>query len=161
MAALGIKYGSKKSIEFTEQIYKTLKLGCYTSSVNMAKELGPFPIWDNKKEKDNPFLLRIKEDDPRLYKDMSEHGRRNIAILTTAPTGTTSMMAYLSEGKHGTTSGIEPLFMSGYTRRKKGNPGDNDFRSDFIDQSGDHWMEFDVFHPGINLWKEITQEKKE
>ena len=108
MAALGIKYGSKKSIEFTEQIYKTLKLGCYTSSVNMAKELGPFPIWDNKKEKDNPFLLRIKEDDPRLYKDMSEHGRRNIAILTTAPTGTTSMMAYLSEGKHGTTSGIEP-----------------------------------------------------
>lgn len=156
MAALGIKYGSKKSIEFTEQVYKTLKLAAYQSSVDMAKELGPFPIWDYSKEKNNPFLLRIKDDNPTLYADMKKYGRRNIAILTTAPTGTVSMMASLNDELYGTTSGIEPLFKTHYTRRKKGNPGDNDFRSDFVDQNGDHWMEFPVYHPGVELWMNIT-----
>jgi ribonucleoside-diphosphate reductase alpha chain len=151
-AALGIKYGSPKSIELTDEIYKTLKLGCYRASVDIAKELGPFPIWDKDKEKDNPFLLRIKDEDPKLYTDMQRHGRRNIGLLTTAPTGTTSMVARLAPKKHGTTSGIEPLWSTEeITRRKKGNPGDEDFRSDFVDQSGDHWMEFKVRHPGIDL----------
>ena len=160
IASLGIKYGTPKSIKVTEEIYKTLKLGCYRSSVDMAKELKPFPVWNHDKEKNNPFLLRIKEEDKLLYSEMSKYGRRNIAILTTAPTGTTSMMAGLSEKKHGTTSGIEPLFnVKGYTRRKKGNPGDEDFRSDFIDQSGDHWMEFEVNHPGIELWSKISNNK--
>ena len=159
LAALGIKYGTAKSVEFADKVYNTLKLAAYRSSVDMAKELGAFPEWNATKEKDNPFLLRIKEEDPQLYKDMQTHGRRNIAILTTAPTGTVSMMAQLSKGLHGTTSGIEPLFKTHYTRRKKGNPGDIDFRSDFIDQSGDHWMEFPVYHPGVEKWMETTEAK--
>lgn len=161
MAAIGIQYGSEESVDFTENVYKTLKLAAYRSSVNMAKELGPFPIWEDSLENNNPFLLRIKEEDPALYSDMMKYGRRNIAILTTAPTGTVSMMASLSgNGKtlHGTTSGIEPLFMiEPYTRRKKGNPGDSNFRTDFVDDKGDHWMEFDVYHPGIELWMEVTK----
>ena len=158
LAALNIKYGSIKSINVTEHIYKTLKLAAYRSSVDMAMELGPFPVWDFAKEKKNPFLLRIKDEDPQLYSDMKKYGRRNIALLTTAPTGTTSMMASLAEKHHGTTGGIEPLFMESYTRRKKGNPGDADFRSDFVDELGDHWMEFTVYHPGIKLWMEATGE---
>lgn len=162
IAALGYKYGSPKSIEVTEKIYKTLKLASYRSSVDMAKELGPFPVWDWKKEKNNPFILRIKDEDPQLYKDMAKYGRRNIANLTTAPTGTTSMVASLSVDdiyRHGTTSGIEPLFMESFIRRKKGNPGDNAFRSDFVDESGDHWMHFEVYHPGIELWQIINPDK--
>lgn len=158
LAALNIKYGSTKSINVTEHIYKTLKHACYRSSVDMAMELGPFPVWDFEKEKKNPFLRRIKDEDPQLYADMKKYGRRNIALLTTAPTGTTSMMASLAEGYHGTTGGIEPLFMESYTRRKKGNSGDDNFRSDFVDDMGDHWMEFPVYHPGVQLWMDITGE---
>lgn len=155
LAALGVKYGSRQSIEIIEKIYKTLKLGCYKASVEMAKEIGPFPLYDHEAEKDCAFLLRIKEDDPVLYRDMVKYGRRNIAILTTAPTGTVSMMAQLAPGYHGTTSGIEPLFtLNKYIRRKKGNPGDDNFRSDFVDESGDHWMEFEVRHPGVEMWME-------
>lgn len=187
LAALGIKYGSQASIEMTEEIYKTLKLGAYRSSVDMAKELGAFPVWDAKKETKCPFLLRIAEDDPKLYKDMQKHGRRNIALLTTAPTGSTSILASLNlfvpntgfkmEEKlrekfscviepvdagynlhwHGTTAGIEPLFKDVFTRRKKGNPGDEKFRSDFVDATGDHWMEFDVHHPGLEAWMVVNE----
>jgi len=158
IASLNVEYGSEKSIKLVGDIYKTIKLACYRSSVDMSKELGPFPVWDHNKEKDNPYLNRIKDEDIELYNDMKMFGRRNIALLTTAPTGTISMMASMKIGdtrKHGTTSGVEPLFTTDtYIRRKKGNPGDNNFRSDFIDQSGDHWMEFEVCHPGIELWKQ-------
>jgi ribonucleoside-diphosphate reductase alpha chain len=139
LAALGVKYGSKESIEVTEKIYKTLKLAAYRSSVDMAKELGPFPVWNHEKEKENPFLLRIKEDDLKLWADMKKYGRRNIAVLTTAPAGSVSILAM-------TSSGIEPVFRLSYTRRKKGNPSDETFRADFVDQSGDAWQEFTVYH---------------
>lgn len=186
IAALNIPYGSEESISTTEEIYKTLKFGCYRSSVDMAKELGAFPVWDKELEKDCPFLNRIKEESilsqdsidgmpdihgEEIYNDMQKYGRRNIALLTTAPTGTTSMMASMTaeftkdlgvlpifSTAFGTTSGIEPLFMEGYIRRKKGNPGDKDFRSDFVDQNGDHWMEFEVNHPGIELYKTVSKD---
>jgi len=152
IAALGISYSSRKGLNITEKIYRTLKLGSYRSSVNMAKELGTFDIWDYEKEKKNPFLLRIKDEDPALYKDMKKYGRRNIALLTTAPAGSVSLLTQ-------TSSGIEPQFMiEPYTRRKKGNPGDENFRSDFVDQSGDHWMEFQVFPPKVKMWMEVTGE---
>ena len=152
LAALGIPYTSRKGLNAVEKIYKTLKLGSYRSSVDMAKELGTFSAWDYEKEKKNPFLLRIKDEDPSLYRDMKKYGRRNIALLTTAPAGSVSLLTQ-------TSSGIEPQFMiEPYTRRKKGNPGDENFRSDFIDQSGDHWMEFQVFPPKVKMWMEITGE---
>lgn len=145
IAAIGFKYGSPKSLEFTEKIYKTIKLGCYRSSVDMAKEIGPFPIFDASKEKDCPFLLRIKDEDPKLYADMQKFGRRNIALLTTAPAGSVSIETQ-------TTSGIEPLFMIYYTRKKKINPDDQNARSDSIDQTGDHWQHFRVVHPRVKDW---------
>jgi len=155
LAALGIKYGSKKSIEVTDKIYKTLKLGCYRASVDMAKELGPFPLWDKKLEKKNPFLLRIKDEDPQLYADMQKYGRRNIAILTTAPTGSLSIMAGMNIGDktlHNCSSGIEPIYAIETKRRKKGNPSDKNFRVDYVDDLGDSWMEFNVNHAGQDLW---------
>jgi len=168
LAALNIKYGTEESISMTELIYRELKLSVYRSSVEMAKELGPFPVWDFAKEKNNPFLNRIKNEDPDLYREMKKYGRRNIACLTTAPVGTVSTQASLIAYKdgvaikyHGTTSGIEPLFEMKYTRRKKGNPGDSGFRTDFVDDSGDHWMEFDVYHPGVQLWMDVTGETDE
>jgi ribonucleoside-diphosphate reductase alpha chain len=151
IAGVGVKYGTQESVDMTERIYRTLKLGCYRASVDMAKELGPFPIWNHEKEKDNPFLLRIRDEDPQLWEDMRIYGRRNIAILTTAPTGSVSLMTQ-------TSSGIEPLFMMGYLRNKKGNPGDKDFRTDFVDQNGDHWMTYKVYHPKIQMWMDITGE---
>ena len=151
LAAIGVRYGSKKSIEVVDNIYKTLKLGCYESSVEMAKELGPFPIWDPKREKDNPFLLRIKAEDRKLYRQMQKYGRRNIAIGTTAPAGSCSILTQ-------TTSGIEPCFMISYKRRKKINQNDENIRVDYIDQTGDRWQEFDVFHPTVKKWMEITGE---
>jgi ribonucleoside-diphosphate reductase alpha chain len=151
VAALGLAYASDESIKVTSDIYKTLKLGCYRSSVDMAKQLGPFPVWDYDLEKDNPFLLRIKDDDPQLYEDMKKYGRRHIALLTTAPTGTVSLMTQ-------TTSGIEPLFMQSYTRRKKINPNDKNSRVDFVDETGDSWQEFTVYHPTIKKWMGITGE---
>jgi ribonucleotide reductase alpha subunit len=150
LAALGIPYASNEGISMTEKIYKNLKLSAYRSSVSMAKEIGPFPIWDHKKEKDNPFIERIKEEDPDLYHDMKKYGRRNIALLTTAPAGSVSILTQ-------TSSGIEPQFMiDPYIRRKKGNPGDIGFRTDFVDQNGDHWMEFKVYPPKVKMWMEIT-----
>ncbi len=151
LAALGIKYGSKKSIETVDEIYKTLKLGCYESSVEMAKELGPFPIWDYKLEKNNPFLLRIKEESPALYKEMKKYGRRNIACGTTAPAGSVSILTQ-------TTSGIEPCYQISYKRRKKINQNDEEIKVDYIDQTGDRWQEFDVHHPTVKIWKKVTGE---
>lgn len=175
IAACGIRYGTDESIEFVEKVYKVLKFSSYRASVNMAKELNPFPVWNWEKEKNNPFLNRIKEEDisleeefifsdgENLYNDIAKYGRRNIANLTTAPVGTISTQcSYVVEEKRyfSTTSGIEPNYTDKpFTRRKKGNPGDDSFRSDFVDQSGDHWMEFDVFHTGIEAWKENNPEK--
>lgn len=153
LAAIGIQYGSEASIRVTEEIYKTLKLGCYRSSVDMAKKLGPFLVWDYEKEKDNPFLLRIADEDPQLYSDMKEYGRRNISLLTTAPAGSVSIMAQ-------TSSGIEPVFMLNYTRRKKINPSDAGTRVDFVDQNGDKWQEFTVYHPKFKTWMEVTGKSK-
>lgn len=152
LAALGIPYASRKGLNAVEKIYRTLKLGSYRSSVDMARGLGHFEVWDHEKEKKNPFLLRIKDEDPSLYRDMKKYGRRNIALLTIAPAGSVSLLTQ-------TSSGIEPQFMiEPYTRRKKGNPGDENFRSDFVDQSGDHWMEFQVFPPKVKMWMEVTGE---
>lgn len=174
LAAINIKYGTEESITTTEEIYKTLKFGVYRASVDIANEIGPFPVWNWELEKDNPFLNRIVNESilggrisgESLIDDMKLYGRRNIACLTTAPTGTVSTQASLSvehEGKriyvHGTTSGIEPAYKLTYTRRKKGNPNDVGFRVDFIDQNGDSWMEFDVDHPGLYLWKLVNPDK--
>lgn len=163
IAALGLTYGSEKSIKIMGEIYNCLKLGCYRSSVDMAKELGTFPIWEYELEKDNPFLNRIKQekydycDGEKLYNEMKKYGRRNIALLTTAPAGTVSINAAIGP-YFGTTSGIEPVFKPVHTRRKKINPGDSNFKSDFIDQNGDHWQEFKVYHQGVQLWMDITGE---
>lgn len=149
LAGLGIKYASKHGIETTEKIYQHLKLSAYRSSVEMAKELGHFTEYDPKKEENCPFIKRIKEEDSNLYSDMVKHGRRNVAILTTAPTGSVSILTQ-------TTSGIEPLFMVGYKRRKKVNPNDSNVRVDFVDQNGDSWQEFMVYHPKVQMWMNIT-----
>ena len=118
----------------------------------MAKELGAFPVWDAEKEVNNSFLNRIKDEDKNLYNDMQKYGRRNIALLTTAPAGSVSLLTQ-------TSSGIEPQFMiEPYIRRKKGNPGDTGFRTDFVDQSGDSWMEFRVYPPKVKMWMEIRKE---
>lgn len=152
LAALGIPYGSDQSIEVTGKIMKTLCLSSFRSSCDMAKEVGAFPIWNWDKEKDSEFLLMIKEHDAKLYEDISKHGRRNIANLTIAPTGSVSIETQ-------TTSGIEPLFMLfPYTRRKKINPTDKNARTDFVDQNGDHWQEFEVYHPKVKMWMDITKE---
>lgn len=151
VAAVGIKYGSEESIDFIEKIYKTLKLGCYRSSVDMAKELGTFSAWSYELEKNNPFLLRIKDEDPVLYEDMKIYGRRNIGCLTTAPTGSMAI-------ETGTSSGIEPVFQLSYKRRKKINTNDLNTKVDFVDDTGDKWQEFDVYHPMVNVWTKITGE---
>jgi ribonucleoside-diphosphate reductase alpha chain len=152
LAALGVAYGSDEGVSMIDLIYKEFKLACYASSVEMAKEIGPFPIWDGDREILNPFLARIKEENPKLWADMQKYGRRNIALLTTAPCGSVSILTQ-------TSSGIEPQFMiTPYVRRKKGNPGDKNFRSDFIDQNGDHWMEFTVYPPKVAEWMKITGE---
>jgi len=149
LAALGIKYGSEDSIKTVGEIYKTLKLACYRSSVEMAKELGAFPVWDRELEKDCPFLLRIKDEDPQLYKDMSKFGRRNISLLTSAPAGSVSILTM-------TTSGIEPLFEMSYTKKKKINPNDKNARIDMKDDNGDCWQTFKVYHPKVKQWMEIS-----
>jgi len=152
LAALGISYGSKRGISMINFIYKEFKLACYSSSVDMAKEIGAFPIFNAEQEANNPFLIRIKDEDSALYENMQKYGRRNIALLTTAPCGSVSILTQ-------TSSGIEPQFMiQPYTRRKKGNPGDKNFRSDFVDQSGDHWMEFTVYPPKVSEWMRVTGE---
>ncbi|HUH51643.1 MAG TPA: adenosylcobalamin-dependent ribonucleoside-diphosphate reductase [Flavobacterium sp.] len=149
LAALGIRYGSEEGNAFSVNVHKTLALAAYRSSVEMAKERGPFKIYDSKREANNPFVLRIKEADPALYNDMMENGRRNIALLTIAPTGSTSLMSQ-------TTSGIEPVFMPVYKRRRKVNPNDKGVRIDFVDEVGDSWEEYVVFHHKFKQWMEVN-----
>jgi ribonucleoside-diphosphate reductase alpha chain len=149
LAALGIRYGSEEGIEFSTKVHQTLALEAYRSSMEMAKERGAFGIYDSEREKDNPFLLRIKEADPALYNDIQKYGRRNIALLTIAPTGSTSIMSQ-------TTSGIEPVFMPVYKRRRKVNPNDKNIRVDFVDEVGDSWEEYVVFHHKFKTWMEVN-----
>ena len=149
LAALGLQYGSDESIDFSEKVHKTLAIEAYRSSTEMAKLRGAFPIFDATKEKDNPFINRIKDADPELYQDMLSYGRRNISLLTIAPTGTTSIMTQ-------TSSGIEPVFMASYRRRRKINPNDRDARTDMIDEVGDHWEEYQVFHHNFSTWLKVN-----
>ncbi len=149
LAALGYRYGTDEATDFSEQVHKTLALAAYRSSVNMAKERGAFTVYDAKREENNPFINRLKEADPDLYKDMAKYGRRNIACLTIAPTGTTSIMTQ-------TTSGIEPVFMPYYTRRRKVNPNDRNVTVDFVDENGDSWEEYSVFHHKFVTWMEAN-----
>lgn len=145
LAALGYRYGSEEGIKFSVDVHKTLALEAYRSSVNMAKERGAFELYDAKKEKDNPFISRIRENDPELYIEMTEHGRRNISLLTIAPTGSLSILTQ-------TTSGIEPVFMPVYKRRRKVNPNDKNVKVSFTDDSGDSWEEYNVFHHHFLTW---------
>ena len=145
LAGLGIKYGSKEGIDFSVDIHKNIALAAYRASVDTAKERGAFSIFDSEREKDNPFILRLKDADEKLYYDMLEYGRRNIALLTIAPTGTTSLMTQ-------TTSGIEPVFLPVYKRRRKVNPNDKNSRVDFVDEVGDSWEEYVVFHHRFKEW---------
>lgn len=145
LAALGLRYGSDDAIEFSVKVHRTLAINAYRSSAIMAKERGAFPIYDSEREKDNPFINRLREADPALYEEMLAHGRRNIALLTIAPTGTTSLMTQ-------TTSGIEPAFLISYKRRRKVNPNDKDAKVTFIDEVGDHWEEYNVFHHKFLVW---------
>src|SRR6056297_3106930 len=148
LAALDLQYGSENAIDFSEEIHKTIALEAYRSSVNMAKERGPFEIYDREKEKNNPLINRIKNEDGKLYNDMVQYGRRNISLLTIAPTGTTSLMTQ-------TTSGIEPVFRPVYKRRRKVNPNDPDVHITFVDEVGDSWEEYNVFHQKFDEWLEI------
>lgn len=168
LAALDIKYGSEESISYSEEIYKIIKFGCYRSSINMASVLGAFPVWNHDKEKECPFLIRFKDDfvtigndqydcgtidvnGMSIWNDMKKYGRRNISLLTIAPTGTVSTLTR-------TTSGVEPLFMISYTRRKKINHDDKISKPDFVDDVGDKWKEFTVYHHGVKLWMDTTNE---
>lgn len=139
LAALGICYGTEEANNFSEELHKKLKHSAYLSSSIMAEERGAFPIWEQEREAENPFLLRIKEEKPELYERLAKSGRRNIALLTIAPTGSVSILTQ-------TTSGIEPAFMVSYMRRRKINPDDTDARVDFVDEVGDSWQEYPVFH---------------
>ena len=163
LAALGLRYGTEEATDFAEKVQKMLALAAYRSSVEMAKERGAFDIYDAKREEKNPFINRLREADPELYDDMVKYGRRNIACLTIAPTGTTSLMTQ-------TTSGIEPVFLPVYRRRRKVNPNDAEARVDFVDETGDAFEEYIVFHHKFVTWmlangfsasKKYTQEEVE
>ena len=163
IAALGLRYGTEEATVFAEKVQKMLALAAYRSSVEMAKERGAFDIYDAKREEKNPFINRLREADPELYDDMVKYGRRNIACLTIAPTGTTSLMTQ-------TTSGIEPVFLPVYRRRRKVNPNDAEARVDFVDETGDAFEEYIVFHHKFVTWmlangfsasKKYTQEEVE
>lgn len=145
LAALGLRYGTQEATDFAVKVQKTLALTAYAASVEMAKERGAFEIYDAQREAANPFVQRIKEADEALYADMVKYGRRNIACLTIAPTGTTSLMTQ-------TTSGIEPVFMPVYKRRRKVNPNDPEVRIDFVDESGDAFEEYIVYHHHFLTW---------
>ena len=149
IAALGLRYGTEEATEFAEKVQKMLALAAYRSSVEMAKERGAFDIYDAKREEKNPFINRLREADPELYDDMVKYGRRNIACLTIAPTGTTSLMTR-------TTSGIEPVFMPVYKRRRKVNPGDPNVHVDYVDESGDSFEEYIVYHPRFIDWMNVN-----
>jgi ribonucleoside-diphosphate reductase alpha chain len=145
LAALGLRYGSDEATAFSIEVHKTIAIEAYRASVYTAKDRGAFEIFDPEREKNNPFILRLKEADEKLYYDMLEYGRRNIALLTIAPTGTTSLMTQ-------TTSGIEPVFLPVYKRRRKVNPGDQHVKVDFVDELGDSWEEYVVFHHRFKQW---------
>ena len=149
LAAMGLRYGTQEATDFAVEVQKTLCLNAYRSSVTMAQERGAFEIYDAEKEKNNPFILRIKDADPALYEDMVKYGRRNIACLTIAPTGTTSLMTQ-------TTSGIEPVFMPVYKRRRKVNPNDTDVHVDYVDEVGDSFEEYIVYHKKFIEWMKIN-----
>ncbi len=148
IAAMGLTYGTQEALEFSVKVHRTLALAAYGSSVTMAKERGAFSIFDAEREKTNPFMMRIKEAAPALYEDMVKYGRRNIACLTIAPTGTTSILTQ-------TTSGIEPVFMPVYKRRRKVNPGDANAHVDFVDEVGDSFEEYIVYHPKFLQWMKV------
>ncbi|MDR3326792.1 MAG: adenosylcobalamin-dependent ribonucleoside-diphosphate reductase [Prevotellaceae bacterium] len=145
VAALGLRYGSEQTIDFSEEVHKVMAVEAYRSSVIMAKERGAFEVFDAKREKQNPFILRLKEAAPDMYEDMVKYGRRNIACLTIAPTGTTSIMTQ-------TTSGIEPTFNCVYTRKRKVNPNDKNVTIDEVDKQGDSWEKYTVFHHKFVEW---------
>jgi ribonucleoside-diphosphate reductase alpha chain len=163
LAALGLRYGTDEATDFSVEVHKIVAIEAYRSSVHLARERGAFKIYDAQREMKNPLINRLREADPELYEEMSRYGRRNIALLTIAPTGTTSLMTQ-------TTSGIEPVFMPVYKRRRKVNPNDKDVRIDFVDEVGDHWEEYTVFHHKFKTWmeangidshKQFTQEELE
>ncbi|AKU70234.1 adenosylcobalamin-dependent ribonucleoside-diphosphate reductase [Prevotella fusca JCM 17724] len=149
IAAMGLRYGTQEATDFSVEVHRTLALNAYRSSVTMAQERGAFEIYDAKREKNNPFVNRLKEADAQLYEDMKRYGRRNIACLTIAPTGTTSLMTQ-------TTSGIEPVFMPVYKRRRKVNPNDTDVHVDFVDEVGDSFEEYIVYHRKFLTWMEVN-----
>lgn len=149
LAAMGLTYGTPEATYFSTDIHKNIAVEAYRSSVQMAKERGKFNIYDSEREKNNPFINRLKEVDPSLYHDMVQYGRRNIACLTIAPTGTTSLMTQ-------TTSGIEPVFMPVYKRRRKVNPNDTNVHVDFTDENGDSFEEYIVYHPKFLTWMKVN-----
>ena len=149
LAAMGLRYGTEEATAFSEEVHRTVALMAYRSSVMMAKERGAFSIYDSEREKDNPFINRLREADPELYDLMVKYGRRNIACLTIAPTGTTSLMTQ-------TTSGIEPVFMPVYKRRRKVNPNDPSAHIDFTDDTGDAFEEYIVYHHKFLTWMEVN-----
>jgi ribonucleoside-diphosphate reductase alpha chain len=149
LAALGYKYGTPTATDFSTDIHKKLALAAYRSSVDMARDRGAFPVYDSIREEKNPMINRIKDADPALYNDMVKYGRRNIALLTIAPTGTTSLMTQ-------TSSGVEPVFMVSYKRRRKVNPNDKQVKVDFVDEVGDSWEEYHVFHHKFITWLDVN-----
>ena len=148
LAALGTRYGSDVAIDFSVEVHKLLAIEVYSSSVDLARQRGPFPIFDIERERNNPFLQRIKEAAPRVCENMQKYGRRNIAMLTIAPTGSVSICTQ-------TTSGIEPVFKIAYKRRRKVNPNDKQVNSHFVDEVGDSWEEYDVLHHNFGSWLEL------
>ena len=149
IAAMGLTYGTEEATKFSVEVHKTLALAAYRSSVMLASERGAFPVFDYKREVNNPFMNRLKEADSELYDLMLKYGRRNIACLTIAPTGTTSILTQ-------TTSGIEPVFLPVYKRRRKVNANDKEVRVDFVDESGDAFEEYVVYHPKFITWMNIN-----
>ncbi len=149
IAAMGLRYGTEPATEFSVSVHRALALAAYRSSVNMAKERGAFEVYDAQCEKNNPYINRLKEADPELYDSMVKYGRRNIACLTIAPTGTTSIMTQ-------TTSGIEPVFLPVYKRRRKVNPNDKDVHVDYVDSTGDAFEEYIVYHPKFVTWMQVN-----
>lgn len=149
LAAMGLRYGTQEATDFSARVHKTLALSAYRSSMEMARERGAFEVFDASRESDNPFLLRIKDADAQLYEDIMKYGRRNIACLTIAPTGTTSLMTQ-------TTSGIEPVFMPVYKRRRKVNPNDTEVHVDFVDEVGDSFEEYIVYHKKFLEWMKVN-----
>ena len=148
LAALNFRYGTKEASDFAEEVHKNLALSAYSSSVELARERGPFEIYDSKREENNPFIQRLAKEDPLMYEEMKKHGRRNIALLTIAPTGTTSLMTQ-------TTSGLEPVFLPAYNRKRKINPESKVEGKEYIkDEVGDLWEEYNVLHPKFKIWME-------